>query len=120
MKKILFSLLLMGFIVFPVMALAQTPAGGTGTGGFAIPALPTNADKPLQLIERITDWIFWILVISAIIVVVLAGFNFVFSGGSADKVKSAQNSLLYAIVGLVVAFLARGIVNFILTQINQP
>lgn len=119
MKKVLFSLLLISLFVLPVVAFGQTPAGGQGTGGFTIPPLPTDADKPLELIEKITDWIFWILVISAIIVVVLAGFNFVFSGGSADKVKGAQNSLLYAIVGLVVAFLARGIVNFILTQINS-
>lgn len=49
----------------------------------------------------------------AVIVVVIAGLMYTTSGGDASKVSAAKTTILYAIVGLVVALSAAGIVAFI-------
>lgn len=50
----------------------------------------------------------------SVIMIIFGGFRYVTSGGDSGGVTSAKNTILYAIVGLVVAVLAYAIVNFVL------
>jgi hypothetical protein len=50
--------------------------------------------------------------------VIVGGLRYVLSGGDQAGVNSAKNTILYAIIGLVVAFAGYGIVNFVITQIK--
>lgn len=52
--------------------------------------------------------------IAAVIMVVVAGLKYITSGGDSSNVASAKNTLIYAIVGLVIAGLAQAIVRFVL------
>lgn len=52
----------------------------------------------------------------SVLVIIFSGVQYVTSAGDADAVKKAKNTLLYAVVGLVVALLAYAIVNFVLTS----
>ena len=52
----------------------------------------------------------------AVVMVILGGFRYVVSGGSEAGVKSAKNTILYALIGLVFVLLAQAIVNFVLVQ----
>jgi len=45
--------------------------------------------------------------------IIIAGIRFATSGSDASSVQSAKNTILYAVVGLVVAFLAYAIVNWV-------
>jgi hypothetical protein len=72
----------------------------------------------LNMIYTVADWIFVILLVVAAIFVVWGGIEFVTSGGAPEKVGSARNKLIWALVGVVVAFVARGLVVLI-TQIIQ-
>lgn len=54
--------------------------------------------------------------VAAVIMIVVAGFKYIASGGDSSKIASAKNTLVYALVGLVVAVLAQVIVRFVLTQ----
>ena len=45
------------------------------------------------------------------------GIRYVVSGGDAKKVTDAKNTVLYAIIGLIVAFLAFAIVNFVVNAL---
>ena len=49
----------------------------------------------------------------AVIMVIIGGLRYVLSGGDANAVTSAKNTILYAIVGLAIAILAYAIVNFV-------
>ncbi len=61
--------------------------------------------------------IFSIIVgIIAVIMIIIGGFKYITSGGSTDKVSSAKNTLIYAIVGLIIVALAQFIVKFVLTK----
>ncbi|MFZ1249814.1 MAG: pilin [Candidatus Saccharimonadales bacterium] len=50
----------------------------------------------------------------AVVMIMTAGFKYITSSGDAAKVTSAKNTLLYAIIGLVIAVLAQVIVKFVL------
>lgn len=50
----------------------------------------------------------------SVIMVVIGGLRYVISGGNSASVGAAKNTILYAIVGLVIALLAYAIVNFVI------
>ena len=54
--------------------------------------------------------------IVAVIMVILGGFKYVTSNGDTSNVQSAKNTILFAIVGLVVVALAQVIVRFVLSE----
>jgi hypothetical protein len=55
--------------------------------------------------------------IFSVIMIIFAGFKYVTSGGDANKTASAKNTIIYAIVGLVIVALAQAIVKFVLNKV---
>ena len=55
----------------------------------------------------------------AILAIMAGGFKYITSGGEAQKVGNAKNTILYALVGLGVAAVAQFLVHFVLFQTNQ-
>ena len=66
------------------------------------------------LARQIINWILIAAGIIAIGFIIFAGIRYVTSGGDQEKVKKAKNTLLYAIIGLLIAALAMIIVNLVL------
>ncbi len=52
----------------------------------------------------------------AIIMIIVGGFRYITSGGDSNRVGGAKNTLIYAIVGLIIVALAQIIVHFVLNQ----
>ncbi|HUW71958.1 MAG TPA: hypothetical protein VMV66_02110 [Candidatus Humimicrobiaceae bacterium] len=102
MKKFL-PILVLITLVLPIVTVAQVTT----------PLLPTNVDL-LDMIAQIANYLFWILLAISIVVIVYAGILFVTASGSAEQVEKARGIILYAIVGIIVAFLAYGIRAFLL------
>ena len=92
----------------PMAALAQPSEG----------KIPWDSGAVVDTINVIVDWLFYILIFAAIIVILLAAFTFLTSAGDPDKVKKARDYILYALIALVVAFLARAIVMWIVEKIG--
>ena len=63
----------------------------------------------LGTIYNITDWVFVFLVALVAIFVIAGAFFFITSAGDPEKTKTGRNYILYAAVGLVVAFLAKAV-----------
>ena len=53
----------------------------------------------------------------SVIMLIYGGIRYTISGGDSAAVTAAKNTILYAIVGLVVAILASAIVNYVLGQL---
>jgi hypothetical protein len=53
----------------------------------------------------------------AVIVIIISGLRYILSQGDPNSIASAQRSLIYALVGLAVAALARSIVAFVLVKL---
>ncbi len=67
--------------------------------------------------KQVTNVILYIVGIIAVIMLIIGGIKYVISGGDAKKVTDAKNTVLYAIIGLVIAFLAFAIVNFVISAL---
>ena len=52
----------------------------------------------------------------SVIMIIFGGFKYMTSGGSDDKTKDAKNTILYALVGLVIVVLAQTIVKFVFSR----
>jgi ABC-type Na+ efflux pump permease subunit len=52
--------------------------------------------------------------------IVVGGIRYTTSNGNASQVKEAKDTILYAVVGLVVAIMSFSIVNFVLGRFSGP
>ena len=70
--------------------------------------------------DRVTDIISIVLMIGAavaVLVIVIAGLSYVLSNGDPQRTAKAKDTILYAVIGLVVAVTAQLIVSFVLKEI---
>ena len=68
-------------------------------------------------INTIINLIFYAVGIIAVIVIIVAGIKFITADGDASKIKSARETIMYAVIGLVVALMAYAIVGFIIGRV---
>ena len=71
------------------------------------------------IFRTITNILLFLVGAISVIMLIFGGFKYVVSGGDSNSVESAKNTILYAIVGIVVAFLAYAAVNFVLSSLQQ-
>lgn len=71
---------------------------------------------PNGIITVATNIIASIAGIVAVIFLVLGGLKYVTSNGAPDQISRAKESIIYALVGLVLIVLARAIIGFVLTK----
>ncbi len=67
----------------------------------------------MNTLYSVTDWIFVILVALAGLFVILGAMNLIMSGGSAEKIKSGREYVMYAAIGLIVGLLAKAIPSLV-------
>lgn len=66
------------------------------------------------VITTLTNTLLFIVGALSVIMIIVGGLRYVISGGSSTAVTAAKNTILYAVVGLIIAFLAFAAVNFVL------
>ena len=111
------------FMAAPAMAV-DCPAGSVNETATTyaqcnIPAEEIKGEDGglFKTIQTIINWVLAILGIIAVIMVILGGFTYMTSRGEAAKTKQAKDTILYGIIGLIIALLAFAIVNFVLANI---
>ena len=81
-----------------------------GSGG----AVCANKDdKAHPFIKTVVNTLLFIVGAISVIVIIIGGLMYTVSGGDSGGVTKAKNTILYALVGLTVAFLAYAIVNYV-------
>jgi len=80
--------------------------------------VPDSLFGDTGIITTITNVLLFVAGGLAVIMIIIGGLRYVTSAGNASSVTAAKNTILYAIVGLVVAFLAYAAVNFVLSWIT--
>ena len=70
------------------------------------------------IVNKITDTILYALGIISVVMLIVGGVKYALSAGDAKAVTDAKNTILYALIGLVIAILAYAIVNFILNIVG--
>jgi magnesium-transporting ATPase (P-type) len=78
-------------------------------GGAPYPPI-TNVGTDLPILATgIISWIFWALIVFSIVMFLVGGYKYAFSRGDPEKVTSANRTLRYAAIAMVVAIVAAGI-----------
>ena len=71
------------------------------------------------LAKRIVDIFSIVVGAVSVIMIIIGGFRYIISNGDSTGVQGAKNTILYAIVGLVIVLFAQVIVRFVLTNATQ-
>lgn len=66
--------------------------------------------------STISNVLLFIVGAIAVIMIVIGGLRYVISGGDSSQVQAAKNTILYALVGVIVAILAYAAVNFVVSS----
>ncbi len=144
-KKVLPAIALMVAVfsaaVVPVGSIYAASGGSGGSGGSGSTTCPPgsknagatmdslaqcNMDKAdtnntlMSTVQVIINVIIGVLGMVAVVMIVIGGVNFTMSQGDPAKIKKAKDTIMYGIIGLVVALLAYAIVNFVLSSVFAP
>lgn len=123
MKKILTGLVLTLFLaglLAPVLVLAQEGPPDTCTLTHDLTGIHAACEDAavvsieaypmcclFNTIYTITDWVFYLLLIVVVFMMVLGGFYYVTAAGDPEKAGKGRKLIIYALIGLVIALLAR-------------
>ena len=70
-------------------------------------------------VKTVVNILLYMLGAIAVVMIVIGGIRYATSNGESSSIKSAKDTILYAVIGLVVAIMAYAIVNFVLTAFKS-
>jgi hypothetical protein len=78
---------------------------------------PANLFGMTGVFTIISNTLLFIVGALAVLMLIVGGLRYVLSGGNQTSVTAAKNTVLYAIVGLIVSILAYAVINFVLSSL---
>lgn len=112
-------------VVEPTFADGKTCPTGSLRAGESVKSLAEcNLDKEqadentlMKTVQTIINVVLGVLGIVTVAVIIIGGFQYVTSTGDVSKVTKAKNTIMYGVIGLIIALLAFAIVNFVLSNV---
>ncbi len=74
---------------------------------------PLQATEFEDILDNVIDFIFNIAIVLAPLMVVIAGFLFVTSGGNAEQINKAKTMIIWTAIGFLIILLSKGIMGII-------
>lgn len=114
----LISIMLLASVLTTVsLFLVSTPAPvlaeEESTAGIDNPIGENTMDAE-DLIVRMLKGFLGILSLFALVMVIYGGFQYIYSAGNPEQLKKAKDTIVWALVGMAIAFLSLAIVNFVI------
>lgn len=119
MKDALLKISRLGILAFatlPTLFVKKTFAMDPLEWLKQITELPNSNTSLEDFIIKIINWAIGFSAIVAVVMIVFAGFKYITANGDENKISSATKTLTFAIVGLVVCFIAVMLVNFVIAE----
>ena len=91
--------------------------GDTCTGDAS--AGPTKGTDLTDVIKTVVNIISIIVGVVAVIMIIWGGLKYITSGGESNKITGAKNTIIYALIGLVIVALAQFIVKYVLAKTTE-
>ena len=110
-----------GLLLVPVLALGVSAVAAVGDVSAQINLAPVNTGTPTDLndvFKTIINVLLFIIGAVSVIMLIYGGIRYTTSGGNANSVTAAKNTIMYAVIGLIIAIFAFAIVNFVVDQLN--
>ena len=127
-KKVAFlaGILTLPLFAFGAIALDSQPALAQGISEGARGGVnasntgnvPENIDGNDGLVTTVVNILLWAIGLISVIMIIIGGIRYATSNGDSNAVTGAKNTIMYAVIGLVIAIFAYAIVNFVLVQIT--
>ena len=125
MKKSIISIAIMTCAVFGISVLSTASLSGSVSAQVSkgIDTATTSEmkgksiDGDKGLIKTAVNVLLWAVGILSVIMIIFSGFRYITSAGDASKTKSARSTLIYSVVGLIVAIMAWAIVNMVIKRL---
>lgn len=114
-----------GQALVPASAFACGSPNGSSTGQveFSVGSQTGNHDCGGSGVTNVISAAVTILSIvigaAAIIMILVSGMRYITSGGDSNKISTAKTTLIYALVGVIIAALAQALVHFVLYHANK-
>jgi uncharacterized membrane protein YidH (DUF202 family) len=118
-------------ISVPALVVAQSGGPDLSTGGIggslkegSVAVDPDNevdtaGETVNDTIRLVINAFSWIVGIISVIMIIVGGVKYITSSGDSGNVTGAKNTILYAIIGLVIVAMAQIIVQFVLGQVLE-
>lgn len=125
MKKSIISIAIMTCAVFGASVFSTASLSGSVSAQVSkgIDTATTSEMKGKSidgddgLIKTVVNVLLWAVGILSVIMIIFSGLRYITSAGDASKTKSAQSTLTYSVVGLIVAIMAYAIVNMVTNRL---
>ena len=99
--------------------LSQGSGLTTGNGTTCTAGDTASGAQKIQDIVTLIINIFSVIVgIVAVIMILVGGFKYITSGGDSGNISSAKNTIVYAVIGLIIVALSQFIVKFVLNKVT--
>ncbi len=95
----------------PTDAACEAIGAASGASGDCSDPAGPQVDSTLELV---INGFSLVIGIAAVIMIMIGGLKYVMSSGDSNSINGAKNTILYAIIGLVVVALAQIVVKFVL------
>ena len=103
--------------LFSSRLLVSATSVQEGANAARAEGMPTELIGDNGVFSRLTNTILLVVGLISVIMLVYGGLRYILSGGDSKKVTDAKNTILYAIIGLIISLLAFAIVNFVLNSV---
>lgn len=112
----------LGGLLLQNNAMAVTcPAGSVNPSATSLAgcniAAENSANNLFETVNAIINVVLGVIGIVAVVVIIVGGISYLTSQGDAGKIAKAKNTILYGVIGMMIALLAFAIVNFILASV---
>lgn len=97
--------------------LASALSVQEGANAARADGMPAELIGDNGVFSRLTNTILLVVGLISVIMLVYGGLRYILSGGDSKKVTDAKNTILYAIIGLIISLLAYAIVHFVLNSV---
>jgi len=118
MKRIKYLVLTLGIVAGFGLAVMPAPVGAinvfSSCDGSDSAVCKGKGETLGGYIKTGVNILLYLLGVVSVIMIIYAGILFVISGGDTANIKKAKDTILYSVVGLVVALMAYAIVNFVI------
>lgn len=105
-------------VMMGVFALVPAPAYADVAGEIqsGVDSIGGNKEKATLggRLKDVVNILLYVLGAIAVIMIVIGGIRYTTSNGESSQISSAKNTILYAVIGLIIAVMAYSIVNFVL------
>lgn len=71
-----------------------------------------------RLVKPGLNWIVSLSVVVAVAIIIVSGYTLITSGGDTDKIQKGQKGIVAAVIGMVIVFLARILIVFVLETLG--